>query len=455
MDLPNYFMADLPADTVLRPELIREAAQTLKRNRERYLLPRSTEAMVEALAEVARLWLAPHSPWLARALEHGPASVGVSRPVLETGLDRFWRQVTARNLTALVVQDLGHPQRLDRLVSNDSETFMNTQAMASGPGLVVDLAWGPLPPPVFIALIHGLLVRSAQVVCCPPEASLLPRLLAHSIRDVDPKLASTIELVTLPPEAVVLRQALFDEAEVVVAEGPEEVVASVRAEIPARTRFIPRPRRHAAAYVAREMLGAQEVARVVAAAAAEIAAWDQWGESAPEVVFVESGGMLPPEAFAERLGEELARLESECPASPRSEAVEGLLGRHREMYRVRAGSGDGSRCWFSDPGMAWSVVYDPEPQFQVGPGRRFALVKAVDDLEECLRRAEPFRGKWTTLGLAAGGLRYGELSQRFAAWGMSRICPLGRLQPVPWTSRRDGRPALGDLVQWCSVERAD
>ena len=42
MDLPNYFIADLPRDVELTPSLIREGAQTLKRNREQFLARRST-----------------------------------------------------------------------------------------------------------------------------------------------------------------------------------------------------------------------------------------------------------------------------------------------------------------------------------------------------------------------------------------------------------------------------
>jgi hypothetical protein len=34
MNLPNYFLADLPPEAALSPTMIAEACQTLKRNRE-------------------------------------------------------------------------------------------------------------------------------------------------------------------------------------------------------------------------------------------------------------------------------------------------------------------------------------------------------------------------------------------------------------------------------------
>ena len=57
MNLPNYFLADLPPEATLSTAMIGDACQTLKRNREQYLRGRSTQSIVELLAEVAENWL--------------------------------------------------------------------------------------------------------------------------------------------------------------------------------------------------------------------------------------------------------------------------------------------------------------------------------------------------------------------------------------------------------------
>ena len=46
MNLPNYFLADLPPDATLTAAMVSEACQTLKRNREIYLAGRSTQSRV-------------------------------------------------------------------------------------------------------------------------------------------------------------------------------------------------------------------------------------------------------------------------------------------------------------------------------------------------------------------------------------------------------------------------
>ena len=63
MNLPNYFLADLPPEATLSPAMITEACQTLKRNREQYLAGRSTEQLIKTLNDVAECWLQPENSY--------------------------------------------------------------------------------------------------------------------------------------------------------------------------------------------------------------------------------------------------------------------------------------------------------------------------------------------------------------------------------------------------------
>ena len=57
MNLPNYFLADLPPGTALTAATIGEACLTLKRNRGQFLAGRSTSDMIDILVALARQWL--------------------------------------------------------------------------------------------------------------------------------------------------------------------------------------------------------------------------------------------------------------------------------------------------------------------------------------------------------------------------------------------------------------
>src|SRR5687767_14865025 len=98
MELPNYFLADLPDASTLTPQLITGACQTLKQNRAKYLAREATEDVIQFVASLAREWLDPNFPYRKLVLEKGPAQTGFSPQTLAAGLDHFFAQITSESL---------------------------------------------------------------------------------------------------------------------------------------------------------------------------------------------------------------------------------------------------------------------------------------------------------------------------------------------------------------------
>ena len=80
------------------------------------LASRSTPHLVQTLTRLAEAWLDPDFPFRRFALEQGPAITGFSTGTLARGLDAFFQQLTQAQCKALLVQDVGHPQRLDEMI---------------------------------------------------------------------------------------------------------------------------------------------------------------------------------------------------------------------------------------------------------------------------------------------------------------------------------------------------
>ena len=83
---------------------------------------------------------------------------------------------------------------------------------------------------------------------------------------------------------------------------------------------------------------------------------------------------------------------------------------------------------------------------------RFVYVKGVENLTEALQDADTVRDKVSTVGLAAPEDKIKALATELARWGVTRVCPLGQMQNPALAWRRDGRPALADLVTWTDWE---
>jgi hypothetical protein len=197
--LPDYFLADLPREAVLTPQMVAEACRNLKSNRAKFLAGPNTASLIQLLSGLAEDWLEPDFPFRQAALEKF-APTGFASATLARGLDAFFSQLTREHLENLIEQDLGHPLRLDKMVGS----------MARGPELLAHITAGNVPAPAFTSIVLGLLVRSTQFIKCASGTSFLVRLFAHSIYHRDPKLGACIEIAEWPGGRSDLEQPLFE-----------------------------------------------------------------------------------------------------------------------------------------------------------------------------------------------------------------------------------------------------
>jgi len=453
MNLPNYFLADLPPEASLTPNMIGEACQTLKRNRELYLQHRSTQSLVDLLVRVAKDWLDTEFPFRKLALAEGPGATGFSRATLTAGLDAFFKELTVEAFHALLEQDLGNPERLDLFAASPAEQKANRASVALGPEFLVHIAAGNLPNPTLMSLILGVLARSAQFVKCASGGAFLPRLFAHSLYDADHKLGACLELAEWRGGNEPLEKALFAEATCITATGTDENLAAIRQRVPSKVRFLGYASRLSFGYVAHEVLSGLHARKIVERAAKDITAWNQLGCLSPHVMYVQSGAAVSPEKFAEMLAAVMAEREANEPRGELPVESAAVISSRRAIYALRAAHSPDTRQWTSSGSTAWTVVYESDPRFQTSCLNRFVYVKEVKDLTNALQSADPVRGKVSTVGLAVPEHKAQEMAMELGRWGATRVCPLGQMQNPPMSWRHDGRPSLGDLVTWTDWEQ--
>jgi hypothetical protein len=452
MKPPAYFLADLPPETAIGPTLIAEACQSLKHNRAAYLAPLTTWNLIELLGDVAADWGDPQNPFRQQALAEGPSATGFSKPILEEGLNRFFGQLTADRLRQLVLQDLGHLDRLDRFVATEPEQQTRRLALATSPELLVHVTAGNLPAPALMSIVLGLLLRSAQFIKCATGTSWLPRLFAHSIHARQPKIAACLEIAEWPGGNLPLESVLFDQADCVTATGHDETLNLLRSRIPPDTRFVAYGHRVSFGYLTRELLSQSEARQLATAAAQDVSAWDQSGCLSPHLYYVESGGSVAPRDFAELLAGALAHQERVAPRGTLPTAEAADINLRRTAYELRAAQSPETQIWQSPTSTAWTVVYEEDSRFQLSCLNRFVYVKPVRDLMELLHSTAAVSGKISTVALAACGDKLQQVATALARRGVHRICRPGQMQNPALTWRHDGRLSLNDLVTWTDWE---
>ncbi|MCU0771455.1 MAG: hypothetical protein MUE94_06755 [Verrucomicrobia bacterium] len=449
LTLPQCYLADLPPEAQVTPALIRDAWLSVLRNREHYLVRRATSSILRDLESAAALWRAQDSPYRRLALDLGPAQTGFSAPILEEGLSQLFGSLTVAQLEAWVEQDLGHPSRLDAFCATGPERASHRRSKAVGPSALAHITAGNIPPAGVLNVVSGLLVRSAQFVKCAAGGSWVPRLFAHSLREINPHLGACLEIAEWPRERTDLTEALIADAECVTASGSDEAISALRSAVPVTKRFVAYGHRVSFAYIAADAMGPGQIETLAARAARDVCAWNQQGCLSPHVIYVQETGA---EDFARHLAAALDAAEQTHPRGPLPDADAATIRSRRSFYEVRAAASRETRLWHSNPSTAWTVVYEANPQFQASCLNRFVYVKGVDALETALQGADRLRRHVSTVGLAASPAHASELAARLADWGVTRICPLGQMQDPPPLWRHDGRPALTDLVRWTDWE---
>jgi hypothetical protein len=455
MNLPNYFLADLPAEATLSAGMVTEACRTLKRNRQRYLAPKTTESLLRSFDELARSWLNPDFRFRRHALEEGPARTGFSAAVLSDGLDHLFRELTGERLELLLSQEVGDRQRLDKWSSSPLERQTARSSLVRGPELLAQISGGLIPNGTIQGIVLGFLIRSAQFVKCASGGSFLPRLFAHSLYELEPKLGACLEIAEWRGGAADVEEALFTESDCITATGSDETLSQIRRKLPGGKRFVGYGHRVSFGYLTREALSGFGSPEWVRRAADDVVAWNQLGCLSPHVFYAENGGTISPEQFAELLANELDRREKEFPRGEVPAEVAATIASRRAFYEVRAAHSPETRHWFSPKSTAWSVVFEAEPRFQISCLNRFVYVKSVPGLTEALHGADAIRDAVSTVGIAATESRSAVIAAELARWGATRICPIGRMQRPPLLWRHDGHPALADLVVWSDWEHAD
>ena len=191
---------------------------------------------------------------------------------------------------------------------------------------------------------------------------------------------------------------------------------------------------------------------IISRAADDVIAWNQQGCLSPQVIYIEELGSLKPDQFAEMLAEELDKRNTTIPRGELSSKESANITSIRRFYKIRAANNVGAMLWESKDSTDWTVVQEDEKQFQSSPLNRFIFIKPIKNPSELMHILEPYRENISTIGIAASESKLREYAQAFGQWGAPRICPLGKMQRPPLAWRHDGRPPLGDLINWTDLE---
>lgn len=319
----------------------------------------------------------------------------------------------------------------------------------------VVFAGGAIPQPGLQSLIGALMV-SDRVLFRPsrwdrfltPEfIKTLARVQARSAETAAgvaqiPPVINSVLCATWDHDNAALTRRVVGEADSLIVYGDASTVDELVAmRQPGADGFVYGPRTSFAVLDAIEPRSDTIIERAMDDFSEDIVAFDQRGCLSPQALYVLSPDETSILRAAEALSNALVRKAEEggfAPELPPAAAAE--IQALRAAYSMDPGTR--RRLFASDSIPGWTILLDLENvEFSPLPGFQTIRISRLPSWDDLIRVLGPWRGKLQCMGIGPDTACIPEdIGEALEELGLSRACPLGRMQapPLQWT--HDGNP---------------
>jgi len=409
-----------------------DLSQSLDRARaaQRQLSARRLDDVLERLDAVILDWLAPDSPWMAEAQQRLPDLTGFSAPMIAHGLPRLLAPLRGAAIAAVLDAEL-------------AGGALPEGGSAAGHWLIAHVLSGNIPALGAAPLLLSLAIRRAVLLKPAAGDPLTPELLQRSVAAVDPVLGDCVVIAPWRGGDRPLEEITFAAASVVVAMGSDDALAAIAARVPGR--FIGHGHKVSFAMIGRDALDGPSRARKLASALAyDATLWDQQGCLSPQLVYVESGGHVGIDQFADYLGAALAEWDVTLP--PRRLSLDDRAAIAEFRQAAEWGMHGSRRLLHGGDRSPWSLSIEEDPTFLPSCLHRCLRLKPIASLEEVPPRLAGL-GSWLeAAGVAVSTDRLERVTAALTQAGVHRVCPIGTMQTPGLEWRQGGRPRVAEWL---------
>ncbi|BDB69766.1 acyl-CoA reductase [Comamonas thiooxydans] len=376
-----------------------------------------------------------------------PVVSGYDADMVRLGLTGFFKTFRAAQLKRFVAEDFANPAVLDGF----QPAAKGGAVRAFGPDLLVHSWAGNVPALSLWSLVCGLLVKSPAIGKLASAEPLFAGWFARLLAEVHPPLADCLAVVWWRGAGGEEADALYAQADTVLAYGGNQTLDALRRRLPVTTRFLPHGHK-----LGFGLIGAQALDTLKAPGMARLAAWDvmrydQQGCYSPHVFYVQRGAPVSPRAFADYLAAELANLQRRFARRELDLEEGAALARWQQNMEW----GGEAHQLLGPVDAPWSVAYSEslQPLAPTALYRTIAVV-AVDRLDAVLPVVTAQRDYLQTAGIAAGPEELYRLAGLLGAAGVTRISAIGSMSMPEAGWHHDGRFNLLDLVRMTEIEQS-
>jgi hypothetical protein len=435
---------------VLSGDNIKEISAAVLRSRESYLSRLSIQEIVDKVDQAIQKWLDPTYPLRQLAEVLLPALTGYDAEMIRLELKRYMRNFRKKELLRFLDEELDQAAILDEFRPRKS----GGMSMAFGPTLIFHVFSGNVPGVQLWSLIMGLLVKSANLGKTASAEPLMPVLFCETLAEVDPLLAESLAILPWKGGTEELEEPAIAASEAVIVYGTNETVNHLKPKMPHHKRFLTYGHKISFSLIGQEALTADRYYDAIHRLAEDVSIYDQQSCLSPQLVFVETGGVVNPKQAAEMLASELERYHLKRPRATLSNEEAMAIQSIRTKYTFEAMNSGKGAVYSSREDTSWTVIFHEEVGFEGSPLNRTIHVFAVETLDEVFDQLAPFRPYLQSCGIAVKPGRLFTLARKLGEQGVDRVSALGEMNRARPGWHHDGQFNLLNLLRFIDIEKS-
>jgi hypothetical protein len=443
----NGSLADIEVPSLSSKQILK-VAQTVRTASELYLRSMPVSDIIERIDAAIHCLLDPQHP-ARQQLDHWlPKICELDADMVRLGLNRYLQTFRAPQLHRFVAEDLPNPKILDEF----QPLVKGGWARALGARQLVHYWAGNVPGLPLWSMVCGLLTKSANIGKVASAEPVFATVFAKTLAEIEPKWEQIFGVLWWEGGNIEPEQALFSEADIVLAYGGDAALQALQNRLPVNIRFLPHGHRISLGMISSSALTARHAPEVARQAALDVVRYDQSGCYSPHVFYVEKNGRVKPREWAERLFHEIQGLQHRFPQRTPSLTEAQTLAQWRQNNLWSSSDS----CLLQNPqGTGGDVVYfEQMPALMPGPLQRCVQVVAVNQLLDVMPMLEAQRCWLQTAGLAVNQKEWRQLAQPLGMAGVTRLCAIGAMTSPEAGWHHDGRYSMRDFLKWVELEQS-
>ena len=325
------------------------------------------------------------------------------------------------------------------------------------PKTIVQILAGNVVGPPWLTASLGAVAGSSQLIKLPHRDLVSFMFYLQTLGEVDPDFRKTIACGYFASIDNVNDQ-LFKNSGVIIAMGSDETMDIIRGRLSQanpKSRLIPHGFRIGFQAIGKEY-ATSEVAEL---AAWGIAAYDGNGCFSPANLYIETGGQLTPQQFAEELASHMQSIAVLIPPKKTIAAAERVTSyRNAQMQRRLLGENiHVAKSTNTD----YTIVIDNEnPLLEPTCQERTVMVKPIDDIRHVPEYVKHLAQNLQTVGLCVPTDTILEVSDELCNVGVTNVKIVGMEHTIDIIEPHDGlfdiaQMFLSDGVRWTSIGFSD